>query len=160
MHEGSAVVGDETPGAVTEALLTASRLLMAISARSIASVDDSITIPQLRALVILANEGPVNLATLAGLLGVQPSSTGRMVDRLVSAGLIARTPHPRSRRELIAELTPRGRDVVNEVTRKRRREITAIVDRMPSLQRRGLVRALDAFAAAGSELPNTISDAS
>ncbi|HZQ33656.1 MAG TPA: MarR family transcriptional regulator [Mycobacterium sp.] len=160
MHEGSAVVGDETPEAVTAALLTASRLLMAISARSIASVDDSITIPQLRALVILANEGPVNLATLAGLLGVQPSTTGRMVDRLVSAGLIARRPHPRSRRELIAELTPRGRDVVNEVTRKRRREITVIVDRMPSLQRRGLVRALDAFAAAGGELPDRISDAS
>lgn len=150
------MAGDESSEAVTEALLTASRLLMGISARSIAAVDDSITIPQLRALVILANEGPVNLATLAGLLGVRPSTTGRMVDRLVSAGLIARTPHPTSRRELIAELSPRGRHVVNAVTGERRREIAAIVDRMPSLQRRGLVRALTAFAAAGGEPPATI----
>ena len=69
---------DESVDAITDALLTASRLLVAISARSIALVDDTITIPQFRTLVILSNEGPINLATLAGLLDVQPSTTGRM----------------------------------------------------------------------------------
>lgn len=84
---------DESPDAITIALLTASRLLVAISARSIASVEETITIPQFRTLVILSNRGPVNLATLAGALGVQPSAAGRMVDRLVGAGLIDRLPH-------------------------------------------------------------------
>jgi DNA-binding MarR family transcriptional regulator len=102
-------------------------------------------------LVILSNRGPMNLATLAGLLGVQPSATGRMVDRLVGAGLIDRLPHPKSRRELLAELTKRGREVVRQVTAHRRAEIAGIVEKMPPPERRGLVRALTAFTTAGGE---------
>jgi DNA-binding MarR family transcriptional regulator len=142
---------DESLDVITDALLTASRLLMAISVRSIGQVDETITSPQFRTLVILSNRGPVNLATLAGLLGVQPSATGRMVDRLVAAGLIDRLPHPTSRRELLAALTKRGREVVRQVTSHRRTEIANIVEKMPPQERHGLVRALTAFTAAGGE---------
>jgi DNA-binding MarR family transcriptional regulator len=141
----------ESLDAITDALLTASRLLVAISARSISQVDDSITTPQFRTLVILSSQGSINLATLAGLLGVQPSATGRMVDRLVSAGLIDRLPHPTSRRELLAVLTKRGREVVRRVTEHRRAEIAGIVEKMPPADRLGLVRALTAFTEAGGE---------
>ncbi|HUO38366.1 MAG TPA: MarR family transcriptional regulator [Mycobacterium sp.] len=151
MTAGNATAADESVDVITDALLTASRLLVAISARSIALVDESITIPQFRTLVILSREGPVNLATLAGLLGVAPSTTGRMVDRLVSAGLIDRHPHPHSRRELMAELTTRGRKVVRQVTAHRRDEIARIVEKMAPRERQGLVRALTAFTAAGGE---------
>jgi DNA-binding MarR family transcriptional regulator len=151
MTVGNATVAGESVDVITDALLTASRLLVAISARSIALVDETITIPQFRTLVILSNRGPVNLATLAGLLDVQPSTTGRMVDRLVSAGLIDRRPHPHSRRELVAELTAHGREVVGQVTAHRRAEIARIVEKMPPRERRGLVRALTAFTTAGGE---------
>lgn len=149
---------DDSLDEITDALLTASRLLVAISAHSIARVNETITIPQFRTLVILSTRGPVNLATLASLLDVQPSAAGRMVDRLVSAGLIDRLPHPRSRRELLAALTQRGRDVVHRVTALRRGEIARIVERMPPAERRGLVRALTAFTAAGGE-PAVLLDA-
>jgi hypothetical protein len=62
----------ESVDVITDALLTASRLLVAVSARSIALVDETISIPQFRTLVILSNRGRVNLATLAGWLGVGP----------------------------------------------------------------------------------------
>jgi len=116
MAADNAMTADESLDVITDALLTASRLLVAVSVRSIGQVDETITIPQFRTLVILSNRGPINLATLAGLLGVQPSATGRMVDRLVAAGLIDRLPHPTSRRELLAALTKRGREVVRRVT--------------------------------------------
>ncbi|MGH3557080.1 MAG: MarR family winged helix-turn-helix transcriptional regulator [Mycobacterium sp.] len=151
MGTESSMATDESLDAITDALLTASRLLVAISAYSIALVDESITIPQFRTLVILSNRDSVNLATLAGLLGVQPSAAGRMVDRLVSAALIDRQPHPTSRRELLATLTKRGREVVREVTAHRRAEIARIVEKMPPPERRGLVRALTAFTTAGGE---------
>jgi DNA-binding MarR family transcriptional regulator len=153
LSAGKLTAGDDSLDVITDALLTASRLLVAISARSIARVDDTITIPQFRTLVILANRGPLNLATLAGLLDVQPSTTGRMVERLVSAGLIDRRPHPRSRRELVAGLTPRGRRVVHRVTAYRRDEIAGVVQKMPPRERAGLVRALTAFTTAGGEPP-------
>jgi DNA-binding MarR family transcriptional regulator len=151
MVADNATTADESLDEITDALMTASRLLVAISARSIGQVDETITIPQFRTLVILASRGPINLATLAGLLGVQPSATGRMVDRLVAAGLIDRLPHPTSRRELLAALTRRGRDVVRRVTAHRRVEIAAIVEKMPPPERHGLVRALTAFTVAGGE---------
>src|ERR1700749_5115912 len=127
MTATKAIHADESLDEITDALLTASRLLVAISARSIAQVDETLTIPQFRTLVILSNQGPMNLATLAGLLDVQPSAAGRMVDRLVGAELIDRQSHPTSRRELLAALTTRGRDVVRQVTAHRRAGIARIV---------------------------------
>lgn len=144
-------VAEESVDEITDALLTASRLLVALSARSIAHVDDSITIPQFRTLVILSTRGPSKVATLAAILNVQPSTATRMVDRLVAAGLIDRKPNPESRRELIIELTARGRKVVTAVTAQRRKEIAAVVEHMPAADRAGLVRALTAFSAAGGE---------
>src|ERR1700761_25862 len=93
MSADHATAADESLDAITDALLTASRLLVAMSVRSIGQVDEAITIPQFRTLVILSNRGPINLATLAGLLGVQPSATGRMVDRLLAGGPVGARPH-------------------------------------------------------------------
>jgi hypothetical protein len=47
---------------MTDAVLTASRLLVAVSARSIAAVDE-ITIPQFRLLVVFDTRGPLKLST-------------------------------------------------------------------------------------------------
>jgi DNA-binding MarR family transcriptional regulator len=148
-----ATPGEDAADAITDALLTASRLLVAMSARSIALVDETITIPQFRTLVILSTRDAINLATLAALLGVAPSTTGRMVDRLVTGGLIDRRPHPYSRRELVVTLTRRGREIVDAVTERRRDEIAHVVAKMAPAERRGLVRALTAFTRAGDELP-------
>jgi DNA-binding MarR family transcriptional regulator len=137
--------------AMTDAVLTASRLLVAVSARSIGAVDESITIPQFRLLVVLDGRGPLKLTTLAEHQGVNPSTVTRMVDRLVAAELVSREANPASRRELAVSLTDAGAAVVREVMRRRRTEITSIVSRMAPSARRGLVRALNAFTAAGDE---------
>ncbi len=148
---GRAAAQRDSVDAITDALLTASRLLVGISARSIDQVDETLTIPQFRALVTLSHRGSINLATFAGLLEVKPSAAGRMVDRLVNAGLIERSPHPTSRRELLVLLSARGRKVVREVMIRRRREIEEIVEKMPTADRRGLARGLTAFTVAGGE---------
>jgi DNA-binding MarR family transcriptional regulator len=136
---------------MTDAVLTASRLLVAVSARSIGAVDESITIPQFRLLVVLDTRGPLKLTTLAEYLVVNPSTVTRMVDRLVAADLVTREANPASRRELVVSLSEAGAAVVRAVTQRRRAEITRIVGRMPPSARRGLVRALTAFAEAGEE---------
>lgn len=159
MTFGNSTLAAESLDALTDALLVSSRLLVAISARSIADVDETITAVQFRTLVILSEEGPINLATLAGLLGVERSTTGKMVDRLVGAGLIDRRPHPDSRRELLVQLTARGDQIVQQVTANRRVEIARVVAKMPPGQRQGLVDALTAFtAAAGAPVTPRESD--
>jgi DNA-binding MarR family transcriptional regulator len=139
--------------AVTDAMLTASRLLVAVSARSIASVDEAITLTQFRLLVVLDNSGPSKVATLAGELGVNPSTVTRTVDRLIAADMVSRTANPASRREVLLRLTDTGRAVVTKVTDRRRAEIAAVVGRMPVDGRDRLVEALWSFARAGGEPP-------
>lgn len=139
--------------AVTDAVLTASRLLVAVSARSVAAVGESLTLPQFRMLVLLSGRGPLKLATIADLLGVNPSTVTRMVDRLVAARMVDRQTNPASRRENVVTLTDSGADVVRRATERRREEIAAIVAKMPASSRSGLVEALTAFAEAGGEPP-------
>ncbi|BBZ54992.1 MarR family winged helix-turn-helix transcriptional regulator [Mycolicibacterium phocaicum] len=139
--------------AIADALVTASRLLLDITARAVAVVDDTLTVPQLRVLALLSSHGPTNLTTLAAQLDVQPSTVGRMADRLVTAGLIDRHRHPSSGREMVVELTRRGRAVVDTVSARRRAEIARVVEVMPPRERLGMVRALHAFSEAGGEPP-------
>lgn len=139
--------------AVTDAVLTASRLLVAISARSLASVEETVTLPQFRLLVMLESRGPLKLVRLAEHLGVNPSTATRMVERLVTAGLITRQAQQTSRREQAVGLTEAGAGVVSEVTERRRTEIAKVVARIPEPTREGLVAALTAFAEAGGEPP-------
>lgn len=142
---------DDDVDAVTDAVLTASRLLVAVSVRSIAAADESITMPQFRLLVVLSSYGPSKLADLADALGVNPSTATRTVDRLIAAGMVTRSPNPESRREVVLELTRAGARLVRTVTSRRRAEIAAIVAKMPAHRRVGLIDALTAFTQAGGE---------
>jgi DNA-binding MarR family transcriptional regulator len=139
--------------AVTDAVLTASRLFVAVSARSIAAVDDSITIPQFRMLVVLHALGPMKPSAVAEILHVNPSNATRMVDRLISANMIERHVNPAIRREMVLKLTENGTNTVAKVTQRRHRHITDIVERMPAQQRTCLVETLEAFNVAGGESP-------
>lgn len=142
---------DDEIDALTDAVLNASRLLVAISARSIAAVNDAVSLPQFRLLVVLATRGRQKVTDLAEALGVNPSTATRAVDRLLDTGLVDRQTNPESRRETQISLTRAGRRVVREVTRRRREEIARIVARMPRSHQRGLVRALTTFSQAGGE---------
>jgi DNA-binding MarR family transcriptional regulator len=137
--------------AVTQAVLTASRLLMAVSARSLAEVEERVTLPQFRMLVVLSLRGATKLVALAELLEVAPSTAMRMVDRLIAAGLAHRQTNPGNRRETLLELTDEGRRTVADVTSRRRTEIASIVERLGPTQRLALIEALNAFNTAGGE---------
>lgn len=150
--ESTALFDDVT--AVTSAVLAASRLLVAVSLRSLAAAEQRVTLPQFRLLVLLDGRGETNLVTLADRLAVNSSTALRMVDRLASRGLVTRRVNPESRREVLLRLTDTGRRIVDEVTARRQEEIATIVARMPARARSGLVRAMRSFAAAGGELPD------
>ena len=136
---------------LTDAVLTASRLLIAVSARSLAAVEETLTLPQLRMVVLLEGRGPMKLTALADLLEVNPSTAKRMIDRLRASGMVDREPNPASKREIVVVVSEEGRRVVHEVMARRRAEISAIVARMPEEMRHGLVAALTVFADAGGE---------
>ena len=57
--------GDADVDTVTNAAIAASRLLVAISARSLAAVGETVTLPQFRLMVVLATRGPMKLVAIA-----------------------------------------------------------------------------------------------
>jgi DNA-binding MarR family transcriptional regulator len=140
------------PADDVEATMLAARALVAISAESLASVDDVVTPPQLRVLVMIASRGPLNLGAVARGLGVHPSNATRTCDRLVAAGLLDRRDDPADRRNLQLQLTEEGRRLVDGVMDRRRRAIADVLERMPALQRTALVPVLNTFAEAAGEV--------
>jgi DNA-binding MarR family transcriptional regulator len=136
---------------VVDAVLRASRVLVSVAARSLAGVTDTVTLPQYRALVVLAGRGIQHAGALAEELGVHSSTLTRMCDRLVAKALITRTESPSNRREVVLTLTAGGRRLVKSVTVRRRAEIAGIVARVPKSQRAAMVLALQAFGDAAGE---------
>ncbi|MDX3696678.1 MarR family transcriptional regulator [Streptomyces europaeiscabiei] len=136
---------------VTRAVLTASRLLVAISARSLAAVEERVTLPQFRMLVVLSMRGATKLVVLADQLQVAPSTAMRMVDRLIAAGLADRQTNPDNRRETLLQLTDEGRRAVEDVMARRRTELATVVERLAPDQRTALIDALTVFNTAGGE---------
>jgi DNA-binding MarR family transcriptional regulator len=140
------------PGLASEAdaVLRASRALVAIAARSLADLND-VTLPQYRALVVLAAQGPVTAGVLARHLSVHVSTVTRLVDRLVARGLVQRQRSVRNRREVEIRLSGRGTRLLRGVTRRRADEITAVLHRMPAAARALLIDGLDGFSDAAGE---------
>jgi DNA-binding MarR family transcriptional regulator len=116
-------------------------------------VAEDVTLAQYRVLVELAARGPQRLVDLAGALDVDPSTATRMCDRLVRKGLVSRRRASADRRTVRVTLAPPGRDLVAEVTRSRRAELAIVLARLPEYDRRPVLAALRAFAAAAGELP-------
>ena len=140
------------PQQVTDAVLVASRALVAVSARSLAASQEKVTLVQLRALVVLSTISPVSLGDFAGALGVHPSSATRLCDRLVARRLVRRNRSRDSRREIQLSLTATGQQLVDDVTAYRRAEIAEILAVLPAGEADGLVGALNAFADAAQKV--------
>lgn len=144
---------------VVDAVMTASRAMLSVVARSLAAAGEhageDVTVPQYRALVVLAQHGTRRPADLAVALAVSASTATRMCDRLVARGLAERTRTGADRREVAVALSGAGRDLVREVTRRRRAEMHRLLATLPAGERTAVRDALRTFAAAAGEVPET-----
>ena len=134
-----------------DAVSRASRALVGIAAASIASVDDDVTLPQWRVLVMVDTRGSLNLSAVAAGLDVNPSNASRICDRLIKAGWLDRQESPTDRRNITLSLTATGRRLVTKVVRHRRNAITRVLRGMDPDDRELLTTAFDRFAAAAGE---------
>ncbi len=71
-----------------------------------------LSLARAKVLMRLSEGGPMNQATLAGLLGFAPRSVTDIVDVLERDGMVTRTEDRTDRRARIVALTPAGQDAV------------------------------------------------
>jgi DNA-binding MarR family transcriptional regulator len=140
---------------LVDALLSASRVMVSLAARSVAEIDSDVTLPQYRAMVVLASRGPQRVVDISAELGVNSSTGTRMCERLVRKDLVRRDRSDTDRREVRLTLTPAGEYLVQEVTRRRREELSRLVDTVPELWQEPVSAALRSLAVTAGEMPDS-----
>ena len=78
-----------------------------------------VTLTQLAVLGTLERHGPLTPRELADHEKVQPPSMTRVVAALEESGLVARTPHPSDRRQVLVAATPAALTMLREDRRRR-----------------------------------------
>ena len=132
-----------------QALLLVARAVMGISTRA-ADRRGGRSVVQLRALTVLRELGTANLGQLAEGLDVTVSTTSRLVDRLVAAGLVERRPSPRTRREIELRVSPSGTETLDRYDDLRLEGLRTGLDRLPESRRDDVLAALLDFGASAS----------
>jgi DNA-binding MarR family transcriptional regulator len=140
---------------VVGALLALSRAFVAQTARSLGGLDEDVTLPQFRTLVVLVSRGPQRVVDLAQELTVTSSTAVRMCNRLVRKGLVAREERPEDRRAAWITLTAGGRELVGEVMRRRQEALGEVIAELSLTRPLAFASVLNALVEAVGEVPDT-----
>ena len=153
----------------TEALATAGRTLNSFAVhllRALHRVDaeSGLSPARLSALSVLHFAGPRSLGRLARDEEVSSPTMSRLVDALCDLGLVARAPHPDSRRMVVVSATASGSALMRDAAARRsdviaaalgalspeaRGAVLAVVPHLPALER-AVVEAVGDRATVGS----------
>jgi DNA-binding MarR family transcriptional regulator len=139
---------------VVGALMALSRVFVAETARSLSKLDEDVTLPQFRTLVVLVSRGPQRVVDLAQELAVTSSTAVRMCNRLVRKGLVVREERPDDRRAAWITLTAAGRELVGEATRRRRRLIAELIAGLSLTRPLVFASVLNAIVEEAGEVPD------
>ncbi|MGV0758675.1 enoyl-CoA hydratase-related protein [Tistrella mobilis] len=102
-------------------LAAANRRVMAIAEAGLE--DLGITTSQSAALFVLGERGPSSVTALGAALDLGQSATSTLVQKLETAGLVARTDDPADRRAVTLRLTERG-EAIRRVAARRANDLT------------------------------------
>lgn len=137
---------------VIEDLIKASRIFVAIAANALGDDGEALSLQQYRALALLASQEDQRAADLARALGVTPSTTTALCDRLAQKRLIHRRRRGRDRRSVYLEVSEKGHAELNRVTARRGALLGEIFVRLSSERQNQLAEALPAFIDAAGEV--------
>jgi DNA-binding MarR family transcriptional regulator len=110
-----------------------------------------LTLSQWRALVVLGRNRAVRVGEISAAVGMSLPSTSRMIRRLEQRGLVATARDESDRRATLVSVTRAGRNLRDDVVRRRRTLMeAALAARTPTLPG-DLSDGLDAIAKAFAE---------
>lgn len=121
-------------------------------ARTSPLLGTTLTIPQLKVLIVLSARDCLTSHELAELLGVTPASVTGMVDRLVARHLVARDGDGADRRVRRVRLTGPGSDLVEQVVTAGNEQRLRLLAMLDISDLRGLAHALTALCAVAEEV--------
>jgi DNA-binding MarR family transcriptional regulator len=95
------------------------------------STGEGLTPTQYSVLALVRTRGPLGLAELTELEGLNPTMLSRVIRVLDDAGLILRSPDPGDMRAARLEITPAGEQMHDRVRERRTSVLTECLNRLP-----------------------------
>jgi DNA-binding MarR family transcriptional regulator len=121
-----------------------------------ASVGEGLTPSQASVLGIAVARGPLSLAELTEVEGLNPTMMSRVVGKLDSFGLIRRLRDPDDFRAARVEVTPKGKRAYQRIATQRAAIISECVAGLPAEQQAALVTALPALENLAEDLRSAV----
>jgi DNA-binding MarR family transcriptional regulator len=116
------------------------------------STGEGLTPTQYSVLTLVRVRGPLGLAELTELEGLNPTMLSRIVKVLDERGLIRRMPDPSDMRAARVEVTPAGEQVHERVRQQRTRVLSECLERLPPVTAELLLAAVPAMEALAEEV--------
>jgi DNA-binding MarR family transcriptional regulator len=113
---------------------------------------EGLTPSQASVLALVVYRGPLSLAELTELEGLNPTMLSRVVSKLQEMELIRRIPDPADLRSASVEATDAGRDIDRRVKVQRAAVVSSCVDQLAPDQESALTAALPALEALADTL--------
>jgi DNA-binding MarR family transcriptional regulator len=114
-------------------------------------MDLTLTIPQLKSLFFIANEGTTNFRKLATALKVTPSNVTGIVDRLFQQGLVTRQENPEDRRVSLLKATEHGEAIVDNLRERRATYLSRVLSKLGAEELSNLKKGLAAMVRAAGD---------
>jgi DNA-binding MarR family transcriptional regulator len=121
-----------------------------------ASREEGLTPTQASVLGITTMRGPLSLAELTEIEGINPTMLSRVIGKLDEYELLNRLRDPDDFRAAWVEVTPKGRAVYERITAQRSAEISESVSGLPDGQQAALLAALPALENLAEDLRDTV----
>ena len=111
---------------------------------------------QMDILVTLSANDAMNMAGLSSRISIAPEQTSRAIKELCNKGLVERTRNPENRREVIAQLTPEGKQLMHDHVQELHERLNQYLGDLDKADVDELVRASRASVRAfeKADLPN------
>src|SRR5260370_33465901 len=121
-----------------------------------ASREEGLTPTQASVLGITTMRGPLSLAELTEVEGINPTMLSRVIGKLDEFGLISRLRDPDDFRAARVEVTQKGQGVYERITAQRSAVISESVSGLPAGEQAALAAALPALENLAEDLRDTV----
>jgi DNA-binding MarR family transcriptional regulator len=108
----------------------------------------NLTVPQVKSLFFIANEGVTNFTKLAAALGVTPANVTGIIERLVEHGLVTRQENPDDRRSLELRVTEKGENTISNLRERRAGHTTQVLSRLSAAELQAVLHGFSIFVEA------------
>ncbi len=102
-----------------------------------------ITMPQLVILELLNKKGTLIMSELAGSLSITTSAVTGLIDRMIKANLVMRSRDEKDRRIVKVTLIPKGRQVIENILRERKKVLLDIFGKFTQNERQQYLKIIE-----------------